>query len=109
MISNAAARRFWGSEVSGILLLGRSLVVHGFVLDEDGKKMSKSLGNVIDPDVVINGGEVTRLFFIPLFKLMNMIANRFFCLVSDFWTPFARLYLFCLRTVQFFNWNTVSC
>lgn len=73
----------------GILLLGRSLVVHGFVLDEDGKKMSKSLGNVIDPDVVINGGEVTHLFFIPLFKLMNMIANQFSCLMSDFLTPLA--------------------
>ncbi|KAK2161356.1 hypothetical protein LSH36_118g05020 [Paralvinella palmiformis] len=29
----------------------RSLVVHGFTMDEEGKKMSKSLGNVVDPDV----------------------------------------------------------
>jgi len=36
----------------------RSLVVHGFVMDEDGRKMSKSLGNVVDPDVVVNGGKV---------------------------------------------------
>jgi isoleucyl-tRNA synthetase len=36
----------------------RSLVVHGFTMDEDGKKMSKSIGNVVDPDVVINGGKV---------------------------------------------------
>jgi len=27
-------------------------------MDEDGKKMSKSLGNVVDPDVVVNGGKV---------------------------------------------------
>jgi isoleucyl-tRNA synthetase len=40
----------------------RSLVVHGFVLDEEGKKMSKSLGNVVDPDVVINGGKVGNYF-----------------------------------------------
>ncbi|KAJ3612860.1 hypothetical protein NHX12_019117 [Muraenolepis orangiensis] len=35
-----------------------SLVVHGFVVSEKGMKMSKSLGNVVDPQVVINGGTV---------------------------------------------------
>uniref|UniRef100_A0A8B9J7L7 isoleucine--tRNA ligase n=1 Tax=Astyanax mexicanus TaxID=7994 RepID=A0A8B9J7L7_ASTMX len=34
----------------------KALVVHGFALSEKGEKMSKSLGNVVDPDVVINGG-----------------------------------------------------
>ncbi|MBN3324679.1 SYIM protein, partial [Atractosteus spatula] len=34
----------------------QSLVVHGFALSEQGEKMSKSLGNVMDPDTVINGG-----------------------------------------------------
>lgn len=33
-------------------------MVHGFTLGEKGEKMSKSLGNVIDPDIVINGGQV---------------------------------------------------
>ncbi|XP_062864083.1 isoleucine--tRNA ligase, mitochondrial isoform X2 [Trichomycterus rosablanca] len=33
----------------------KALVVHGFVVSEKGEKMSKSLGNVVDPDVVING------------------------------------------------------
>ncbi|CAL8271749.1 unnamed protein product [Merluccius merluccius] len=36
----------------------KSLVVHGFVVSEKGEKMSKSLGNVVDPQVVINGGTV---------------------------------------------------
>lgn len=35
----------------------KSLVVHGFVVGEKGEKMSKSLGNVVDPDTVIYGGE----------------------------------------------------
>uniref|UniRef100_A0A8D0GQK5 isoleucine--tRNA ligase n=1 Tax=Sphenodon punctatus TaxID=8508 RepID=A0A8D0GQK5_SPHPU len=35
----------------------KTLVVHGFTLGEKGEKMSKSIGNVIDPDVVINGGQ----------------------------------------------------
>ncbi|XP_013362486.1 PREDICTED: isoleucine--tRNA ligase, mitochondrial [Chinchilla lanigera] len=34
----------------------KTVLVHGFTLGEKGEKMSKSLGNVIDPDVVINGG-----------------------------------------------------
>ena len=33
----------------------KTVVTHGFVLDEQGRKMSKSLGNGIDPDAIING------------------------------------------------------
>uniref|UniRef100_A0A1A8MEG1 Isoleucine--tRNA ligase, mitochondrial n=2 Tax=Nothobranchius pienaari TaxID=704102 RepID=A0A1A8MEG1_9TELE len=33
----------------------KSLVVHGFAVSEKGEKMSKSLGNVVDPAEVING------------------------------------------------------
>ncbi|XP_054804548.1 isoleucine--tRNA ligase, chloroplastic/mitochondrial [Prosopis cineraria] len=33
------------------------VVTHGFVLDEKGLKMSKSLGNVVDPRIVIEGGK----------------------------------------------------
>ncbi|GMH36377.1 hypothetical protein BSKO_04245 [Bryopsis sp. KO-2023] len=33
------------------------VITHGFVLDERGRKMSKSLGNVIDPRKVIEGGK----------------------------------------------------
>ncbi|KAI4338518.1 hypothetical protein MLD38_023567 [Melastoma candidum] len=32
------------------------VVTHGFVLDEKGLKMSKSLGNVVDPYTIIEGG-----------------------------------------------------
>jgi isoleucyl-tRNA synthetase len=33
------------------------VLTHGFVLDERGNKMSKSVGNVVDPRIVINGGK----------------------------------------------------
>ncbi|KAM0953121.1 putative isoleucine--tRNA ligase [Dioscorea sansibarensis] len=33
------------------------VITHGFVLDEKGMKMSKSLGNVVDPNMVIVGGK----------------------------------------------------
>ena len=35
----------------------KSVLTHGFVLDEKGHKMSKSLGNVVDPCTIINGGK----------------------------------------------------
>ncbi|MCJ1391013.1 isoleucine-tRNA ligase [Xylographa bjoerkii] len=33
----------------------KTLITHGFTLDQYGKKMSKSIGNVISPDEVMNG------------------------------------------------------
>ncbi|MGI0484697.1 isoleucine--tRNA ligase [Pantanalinema rosaneae CENA516] len=35
----------------------KTVLTHGFALDEQGRKMSKSLGNVIDPAIIINGGK----------------------------------------------------
>jgi len=35
----------------------KTVLTHGFTLDEQGRKMSKSLGNVVDPSVVIEGGK----------------------------------------------------
>ena len=44
----------------------RQLVSHGFVLDSDGAKMSKSLGNILSPDDIINkmklGADTMRLW-----------------------------------------------
>ena len=33
------------------------MLTHGFTLDEKGRKMSKSLGNVVDPAVIVEGGK----------------------------------------------------
>ncbi len=42
----------------------RAVLTHGFVLDEQGRKMSKSLGNVVAPDAVTSqyGADVLRLW-----------------------------------------------
>ncbi|WP_339044940.1 isoleucine--tRNA ligase [Candidatus Zinderia endosymbiont of Aphrophora alni] len=42
----------------------KSLLVHGFVVDKNGKKMSKSNGNVISPKDIIDtyGAEILRLW-----------------------------------------------
>ncbi|WP_027364829.1 isoleucine--tRNA ligase [Desulfotruncus alcoholivorax] len=42
----------------------RAVLTHGFVVDENGRKMSKSLGNVVDPLKVIKqmGADILRLW-----------------------------------------------
>jgi isoleucyl-tRNA synthetase len=35
----------------------KRVLTHGFALDEKGRKMSKSLGNVVDPAVLVEGGK----------------------------------------------------
>ena len=42
----------------------KAVVSHGFVLDGEGRKMSKSLGNTIDPNVMVNkyGADILRLW-----------------------------------------------
>jgi len=35
----------------------KTVLTHGFALDEQGRKMSKSEGNVVDPNAIIEGGK----------------------------------------------------
>jgi len=59
---------FQSSLLTSVMLYGKapykSVLTHGFVLDESGRKMSKSLGNVVDPNSVIReyGADVLRLW-----------------------------------------------
>ncbi len=52
---------FQSSLLTSVAVSGKApykkVLTHGFALDEHGRKMSKSLGNVIDPAVIINGGK----------------------------------------------------
>eukprot|EP00931_Biecheleriopsis_adriatica_P031265 TRINITY_DN18359_c0_g2_i1.p1 TRINITY_DN18359_c0_g2~~TRINITY_DN18359_c0_g2_i1.p1 ORF type:complete len:1056 (+),score=244.62 TRINITY_DN18359_c0_g2_i1:50-3217(+) len=52
---------FQSSLITSVAVNGRapykSVVTHGFVVDENGRKMSKSIGNVIDPRNIIEGGK----------------------------------------------------
>jgi isoleucyl-tRNA synthetase len=59
---------FNSSLITGTAVHGRSpykaVLSHGFTLDGEGKKMSKSLGNTIDPNKVCNslGADILRLW-----------------------------------------------
>jgi isoleucyl-tRNA synthetase len=61
----------------------REVLTHGFTLDGNGRKMSKSLGNVISPQEVIkeHGGDVLRLWvatvdFLEDMRLSTEILTR---------------------------------
>ena len=59
---------FQSSLKTGVAINGtapyKALLTHGFVVDGNGRKMSKSLGNIISPQSVINklGADVLRLW-----------------------------------------------
>lgn len=56
---------FQSSLLTSIATTGKSpfanVITHGFVLDKEGVKMSKSDGNVISPLTIINGGTASQL------------------------------------------------
>jgi len=51
---------FQSSLITSVAVRGhapyKSVMTHGFCVDENGRKMSKSVGNVIDPTTIIEGG-----------------------------------------------------
>ncbi|MBI4877951.1 MAG: isoleucine--tRNA ligase [Acidobacteria bacterium] len=59
---------FHSSLLVGVGLRGdspyRECATHGFVMDADGRAMSKSLGNIIEPQTIVNkyGAEILRLW-----------------------------------------------
>ncbi|KPN72488.1 isoleucine--tRNA ligase [Neisseria sp. 83E34] len=59
---------FQSSMLTGCSTVGRApykqLLTHGFVVDQNGRKMSKSLGNVVAPQEVYNefGADILRLW-----------------------------------------------
>lgn len=59
---------FQSSMLTGCATIGRApykqLLTHGFVVDQNGRKMSKSMGNVVAPQEVYNefGADILRLW-----------------------------------------------
>ena len=59
---------FQSSLISSVAINGKApykqVLTHGFTVDKDGRKMSKSLGNVMSPQKVVNnlGADILRLW-----------------------------------------------
>jgi isoleucyl-tRNA synthetase len=68
---------FYSLMAVGVLIKGqnsyRNVVVNGTVLDKDGKKMSKSVGNVVDPMPVMDrfGADALRWYFCTAASIGN--------------------------------------
>lgn len=69
----------------------KSVLTHGFVMDEKGKKMSKSAGNVVDPEKVIKnyGADILRLWVASVdYSVDIKVGDTMFKQLSDIYRNF---------------------
>ena len=87
------------------------LLSHGFVMDGEGKKMSKSLGNVIVPDQVVKqkGADIARLWVSSTDYLADVrISDEILKQTSDVYRKIRNTLRFMLGNVSDFNPETDS-
>jgi isoleucyl-tRNA synthetase len=84
----------------------RSVLTHGFVVDGQGKKMSKSIGNVIKPEEIIDqyGGEILRLWVASEdYKDEIKISDEILKQLSDAYRKIRNTVRFILGNLYDFN------
>lgn len=76
------------------------VITHGFVLDEKGLKMSKSVGNVVDPRTIIEGGKnqevsvcLWELIIVIILSGGLLFIYLFFPILSRKRLPMEQMYL----------------
>ncbi|WOS96211.1 isoleucine--tRNA ligase [Nosocomiicoccus massiliensis] len=87
----------------------KELLSHGFVMDGEGKKMSKSLGNVVDPTKIMNqmGADIIRLLaFSSDFEEDVRISDDILKQVSDVYRKIRNTMRFLLGNLSDFNVET---
>lgn len=89
----------------------KNVVTHGMVLDGDGRKMSKSLGNVIDPLKVIkqSGTDILRLWVASVdYQADVRISNDVMKQVSESYRKIRNTFRFLLGNLADFDILTNS-
>jgi len=84
----------------------KAVLTHGFTVDETGKKMSKSLGNVVDPQSVVReyGADVLRLWVASADFRNDMSASKNILVhVSDAFTKIRNTCRFLLSNMNDFD------
>lgn len=107
-------RGWFNSSLStGVASMGQSpyktCVTHGFVLDKDGRKMSKSMGNVIDPLKIINqmGADILRLWVASVdYQSDIRISNEMMKQVSESYRKIRNTIRFMMANLGDYNPDT---
>ncbi|MEB7746223.1 isoleucine--tRNA ligase [Staphylococcus equorum] len=84
----------------------KMLLSHGFVMDGSGKKMSKSLGNVIVPDQIVKqkGADIARLWVSSVDYLADVrISDEILKQTSDVYRKIRNTLRFMLGNVNDYN------
>ena len=87
----------------------KDVLTHGFVVDENGRKMSKSLGNVISPQDVCNtlGADILRLWAASTdYRGEMTVSNEIFKRTSDTYRRLRNTARFLLSNLNGFNPKT---
>ena len=108
---------FNSSMITSVVVSGhapyKSVLSQGFTLDKKGKKMSKSLGNVIDPAKVVQqmGAEIIRLWVMSADTSADVrVSMGTFQQISEAYRKLRNTFRFLLANTSDFdaNENTVS-
>lgn len=84
----------------------RAVLTHGFLVDEEGRKMSKSLGNGIDPTDVIKemGADILRLWVASADYRRDVAAsNNIFRQIADAYRKIRNTFRFLLGNLYDFD------
>jgi len=106
---------FQSSLLTGIATNGmapyRSVLTHGFVVDNEGRKQSKSLGNTISPQKIWDtlGADILRLWIASTDFRSEMVASdEIFKRVSDQYRRIRNTFRFLLGNINDFDANKDS-
>ena len=106
---------FQSSLLTGIATNGmapyRSVLTHGFVVDNEGRKQSKSLGNTISPQKIWDtlGADILRLWIASTDFRSEMVASdEIFKRVSDQYRRIRNTFRFLLGNINDFDLNKDS-
>lgn len=89
----------------------RSVLTHGYVVDQKGRKMSKSLGNGIDPLDIINkmGGDILRLWVASADYRKDIAASPgIFKQMTEAYRKIRNTCRFILGNLSDFDWEKDS-